>query len=398
MKLLVMGGSFDPIHVGHLDFIRQTEREISADQIMLIPAKYPPHKPGVVLAPAEERFHMCTIAAKEVLKGAVVSRLELDRPGEASYTVDTIDALLEQQPDAAIYLAVGSDSFLAIETWKNYKRILEKVTLCTAARTPGEYESLFAFKKALEEKYDATVLIIELRENPVSSTQIRRRVAAGQRIDELVPAGVARYIKEKGLYRTPAAETPRFADPIPEIETYRKYVRGHLSEKRYIHSENVAKTAYALAKKYSADEKKAYIAGLVHDVTKDLGEEEQLQILSRFDIILTAEEKRMPKTYHAQTGALCAYTKLGIKDVEIISAIRYHTTGKAQMSLLDKIIYLADYISEDRTFPEAQQLREIAQNSLDAAVLQGLRFTIQDLLENQKPIHRDTIAAYNSLI
>ncbi len=179
------------------------------------------------------------------------------------------------------------------------------------------------------------------------------------------------------------------------IHEYRDAIIARLSDYRATHSLNVAKAAVQLAEKYGADVQQAEIAGLLHDCTKEMPPKEQLQLLEEFDIMITSAERCAHKLLHAVTGPVIARTEFGITDEAILSAIRYHTTGKAGMNLLEKIIYVADFISEERSFPGVEQLRVLAFEQLDEAVLAGLAFTLQDLVAKGKPVHPDTVAAYN---
>ncbi len=179
------------------------------------------------------------------------------------------------------------------------------------------------------------------------------------------------------------------------IHEYRTAIVARLSDYRATHSLNVAKAAVQLAEKYGADVRQAEIAGLLHDCTKEMSAKEQLQLLEQFDIMITAAEHCAHKLLHAVTGPVVAQTEFGVTDEAVLSAIRYHTTGKAGMTLLKKIIYVADFISEERTFPGVEKLRVTAFENLDDAVFAGLAFTLQDLVSKGKPVHPDTVAAYN---
>ena len=175
-------------------------------------------------------------------------------------------------------------------------------------------------------------------------------------------------------------------------------LKKRLNEKRYYHSLCVADEAKRLAVKYGADPEKAYLAGLLHDITKNAPDEEHLKIFKNFGIILSDVEKNAKKLWHAMSGA--AYVKhiLGINDPEIIDAIRYHTTAKADMSLLAKILYLADFTSADRDYEDVDVIREYVDISLEKAFIYALQYSIKDLVELEKAVHIDTVAAYNQAV
>ncbi|MBQ5765010.1 MAG: bis(5'-nucleosyl)-tetraphosphatase (symmetrical) YqeK [Clostridia bacterium] len=190
-------------------------------------------------------------------------------------------------------------------------------------------------------------------------------------------------------------------DGILLREKYNDYVtllRGRLSEKRFYHSLAVAKEALRLAQKYGANTEKAFLAGLLHDICKDTPKNEQLQIFSEFGIILSALEESAFKLWHAMSGACYIQNILNIKDADIISAVRYHTTAKAGMSLLEKIIYLADFTSEDRDYEGADEMRKAVDVGLEHAMREALIFTIDDLKQKGMPVHEDTLNAYREIV
>lgn len=181
-------------------------------------------------------------------------------------------------------------------------------------------------------------------------------------------------------------------------EQYEKMLQAKLSKKRYFHCICVAKKAVLLAERYKADIKKAKTAGLLHDIMKETAHKEQLEFLSECGIELTDVEKHTEKLCHAISGAAYLKNVLKIDDEEILNAVRYHTTGRKNMSLLEKIIFVADFTSEDRDYEGVQKIREAADYSLEAAMEAGFAFTIEDLARRGLPIHQDTLFAYNSLI
>lgn len=179
---------------------------------------------------------------------------------------------------------------------------------------------------------------------------------------------------------------------------YLSLLQTRLNDKRYIHSLNVAAAAVLLAKRFGADEDKAYVAGLLHDITKNETDENQLQILQSGGIILTDTQKNNPKLWHAMSGMVYLRDTLGVTDEEILGAVRWHTTGKAGMTLLAKVIFIADYISVERDYPDVDVMRRLSEASLDAAALYALKFSLRHLSEKEKPICEDSVAYYNELI
>lgn len=181
-------------------------------------------------------------------------------------------------------------------------------------------------------------------------------------------------------------------------EEYKLLLKTRLDDYRFYHSLCVADEAKRLAEKYGCEGERAYLAGLLHDVTKNSPKEEHLQIFSQFGIMLNDIEKNAAKLWHAMSGAAYVEHFLNIKDDEIISAIRYHTTAKADMTVLEKIIYLADFTSMDRDYSDVAVIREYVNESLDKAFIYALQYSICDLVKNKKCVHLDTIAAYNQAV
>lgn len=179
---------------------------------------------------------------------------------------------------------------------------------------------------------------------------------------------------------------------------YIELLKSRLDEYRFHHSLCVADEAKRLAIKYGADPERAYLAGLLHDITKNSDSTEHLQIFSQFGIILNDIEKDAKKLWHAMSGAAFVEHVLKIDDKEIISAIRYHTTAKANMSLFEKIIFLADFTSRDRNYSDVSVIRQYVDESLDKAFIYALQYSICDLVNNKKRVHLDTLAAFNQAV
>ena len=176
---------------------------------------------------------------------------------------------------------------------------------------------------------------------------------------------------------------------------YKKILLERLTPKRYHHSLCVADEAVRLAKKYGGDTEKAYLAGLLHDITKNASEEEHLHIFREFDIMLNDIEKNAEKLWHAISGAAYIEHMLGINDTEIITAVRYHTTARKNMTQLEKILYLADFTSADRDYDDVDIMRQKLEISMEDALRYALSYTINDLVSRDKPLHLDTVEAYN---
>lgn len=178
------------------------------------------------------------------------------------------------------------------------------------------------------------------------------------------------------------------------IEAAKALAKRTLSQRRYEHTLNVRRLAVRLAKIHHVDVEKAALAALLHDIAKEMPKDQMLQLFSENAIIAGNIAQRLFPVWHGHAAAILARTQYGVEDEEILSAIRCHTTGRSGMTPLDKVIYLADMASEERSYPEAEQLRAHAAKNLDAAVLEGLGMTIAWNKQQGKQLDPETLEAY----
>lgn len=183
-----------------------------------------------------------------------------------------------------------------------------------------------------------------------------------------------------------------------DTERVKAVLKERLDDYRYNHSLGVASAAKKLAERYGENPEKAYFAGLLHDITKNTPKPEQLKIIEKGKVTLTDDEMRNPKLWHAISGSIYIRDEMNVTDEDIISAVRYHTTGRDNMTLLGKIIYIADFISEERTFDGVEYMRELAFESLDKAAMFALEFCIPDLVGKRHILHIDSVRLYNELV
>lgn len=182
------------------------------------------------------------------------------------------------------------------------------------------------------------------------------------------------------------------------IDKYKDYLKNNLSKKRYNHSINVANSAVMLAEKYDCDRDKAYVAGLLHDVAKEMEMDRQLELVLQSELAVSDIEKVSSPLFHAIAGAEAVRELFDIRDSEIINAIRYHTVACKNMSKLAQVIYLADLISEDRDYKDVKKMRKYCDRSLEKAMLEALKFSIDDLVGKGNSIPISTIEAYNDFV
>ena len=374
MKIAIYGGTFNPPHRGHVESLQAVYEQAKPDRVLVIPASIPPHKELAAGSPdAEKRLELTRLAFKE-LPYAEVTDMELTRTGK-SYTSDTVAELLRKYPDAELMLAMGTDMFLSFETWHEYRYLIDNVTMLVFARREGEDEKIFKYGEYLESKYGAKINYIMHDPLPISSSEIRRLLP--KRLGrELLPGVVFARIVKNGDY---AAK--------PDFPWLREQSYAYLSPKRIPHVQGCEWEAVRLAKRWGESEEDAAEAGILHDITKKLVLSEQYGIIN--DTYETANVKLL----HAKTGAALARDLFNISD-RVYSAIRWHTTGKPDMTLLEKIIYMADYIEPNRDFPGVDKLRKLAYEDLDAAMVLGLKMSLEDIRSYGAEPYEVTVSAY----
>ena len=393
-RYALFGGTFDPIHEGHLRLAREFARRLSLDRVVLMPTYVPPHKMKESLAPAEDRLAMCRLAtAGDPL--FIVSDLEIRRGG-ASFTADTLAALHEQEPEVAWYLITGADMFLTLGTWNRFDEIARLAVLCAAPRDGVGMPELLACAETLESR-GARCAVEDIPALPASSTELRERLGRGEAgdsaADGLLPETVAAYIAAHKLYTGKGTMKTMQTD-----EQFIEIIRGRLTEKRFRHSLAVAEQAAHLASLYGADAKKARTAGILHDILKDEKPAALLQILHDFGIILDNVEAVTPNLWHAIAGAAFIERVLHVEDADIVTAVRYHTTGRAGMSPLEKTLFVADFTSADRKYDDVEEMRRLAEVGSAPAMEYALNYTIRDLAGRGLAIHPDAVHAYNELV
>ena len=179
------------------------------------------------------------------------------------------------------------------------------------------------------------------------------------------------------------------------MEGYEKILEKKLTYKRFKHSKNVAEEAVRLANKYGADPKKAQLAGILHDIMKETDKDEQLELLNKYGVKLSELELSEFKLWHAVSGKVYIEKVLNILDKDVLNAVRFHTIARADMSVLEKVVFVADFTSKDRDYDGVDKLRKLADVDLDQTVFEGVKFSLENLLIKRLPIHPSTIEAYN---
>ena len=385
-RIGIYGGTFNPPHIGHIQAAKQAITAMELTKLLVIPDRIAPHKVMPEGSPTpEQRLEMLRIAFRDCPE-IQVSDLELKREG-VSFTWETIAQLKKEYSDAHLTLFMGTDMFLSIHTWKNPRFILDNAQIGVFYRGDRNEKAAVEEKKARMEEEGARITLVENDVIEISSTQMRRLLAFRCAADFL-PEGVLDYIREKRLYDT---RTNWKNLPMDQLE---QVVVSLLTPGRVAHVLGCRDTAVELAKRWGADETDAARAGILHDITKAIDGPLQLTLCGTYGKILSDFSRRYPKTLHALTGSMVAERIFG-ENKAVVSAIEHHTTGKADMNLLEKIIYVADYMEPNRNFPGVENLRELAYSDITAALKLGLEMTLEHL-KNQgnevSPASREALA------
>lgn len=397
MKIGIFGGTFDPPHLGHQIAAEQIKAQLELDKVILIPAKTPPHKElSDASAPAEDRLAMTQLMADGLDPNGsfLVSDIEIGREGK-SFTVDTVRTLREAYPNDELWLVMGSDMFLTFREWKDPLEIAKLVHICGFTRLPFEAgEAMRQEAKILELDYGAKTAVIELPEDiDVSSSDVRAllREKKHREISDLLWSQVYGYILRKGLYglRVNQKKLPNYQ--------LRAVSYSMMKAKRIPHVQGTEQEAVKLAKRWGANVQDARRAAILHDCTKYYSMDEHLKICQNYGIALDDMERRAEKLLHSKSGAALAKHHFG-ENQAVVDAIFYHTTAKANMTTLEKILYIADYMEPHRDFEGVEALRTLAYQNLDEAVALGCQMSIDEMKERGREVHPNTAAALEYLL
>ncbi len=368
MNIAIFGGSFDPVHAEHVNMARAAVTALGADKLIAVPAYLAPHKHGAA-ASAEDRLAMAKLAFSAV-KNCEVSAYECNAGG-VSYTYRTLGYFRRRYPDAELYLLVGSDMLRDFYTWREPETILSLAELVVCYRegdAPLKGEQLrFAVK--FKKKYR----LLPFTGRDISSTKARVLCALGEDVRPYLPEDVIDYIEGHELYRIAGV----------------KKALGYLKPARRKHTVRVALLAAELARKNGVSEQKIVQAAAMHDAAKNLP-------LTAPELAGFAPPADTPApVVHQYAGAYLAEHVLGVQDEEVLGAIRYHTTGKPNMSVAEKIVFLADMLEAGRDFPQVKKLRAcLAEKSLDECMYRCLKHQVRYLKKGKGELCPLTLQAY----
>ncbi len=351
-RIGILGGTFDPIHAGHLMLAGEARRQAQLDFVLLLPMADPAHRD--TRADISHRLDMCRLAL-EGNKEILLSEAGL-QPG-VRYSVDTLRLLKKQYPESEFFFIIGADKLSSLPYWQEADALFDMCSFLCFPR-PGIYP-----REALEKARGAGARVqwMEAVEAPYSSTLIRARTALYEDapgLDEKVLC----YMAEKGLYRE---------DLLPRI-------RPMMNAHRFRHTLGVVKAAVRLCSVHHLPVQKAALAALLHDIAKGMPQPELAQMAEHYQLVEVENTLMIGAVLHGPVGAYLAQRQFGVMDEEVLNAIRYHTTGREQMTPFEMAVFIADAIEEGREdYPGLNRLRFLAEKSLPAAVLCSIEGTRQ---------------------
>lgn len=370
MKRAIFGGSFDPPTKAHYELAVELSHRF--DEVVVVPAYISPFKKAGSEVSGETRFNLLRELFSEY-KNVTVSDIELKAKG-TSYSYATAQALVKEGDE--LYFVIGSDGLGSLDRWARTDILKELVTFYVVERP------FFPVKRS-ELDYVRTFLRVEIAPfigEEGSSSLLKTAVAFGKE-DEVVPGLVADYIRKNKLYRDYCYITERYAEFA-------------LKQSRIEHIYRTAKAAIILAKQNGADIEKTVTACLLHDIAKYVTRAD----FDRMGITYPQSADELPDScVHQVTGAVIAKECFSVTDEDVLNAIATHTTGAKGMSLLQKIVFAADYIEEGRSFDGLDEIRKKLAADLDDGVLAIFENTIKYLTASGQALAKVTVEAYESL-
>ncbi len=411
VRLGIMGGTFDPIHYGHLLCAEAARIASDLDAVLFIPTGLPNFKQNQDITPAQLRLKMCRIAC-EPNPHFDVSDIEITRGG-VTYTIDTLRALRDHFPkNVELFFIMGTDSYLSLAQWREGVHIVELVHFIVVSRpgyslddAGGELEARFASRGYND--VDIRVDAIEAPSLDVSSSELRDYIEQSRPVRYLMPDEVIAFIRENKLYCVDESKVSQddkgsYEDVFSEefYATCRDQLATRVNEKRFKHVEGVAQAARMLAKTYGVDEDKAYLAGLLHDWDKGYDDEGVRRRIVELGLVDTVDPwvvEHMPQVLHGPTAAVALKRDFPAIPDDVIQAIDRHTTTAYDMSDLDKVLYIADAIEQSRQFGKIDDLRAmVGKASLDELFFNTFTYWTQRLLDREKPLHPQTTDLWNA--
>ena len=385
-RIGIYGGTFNPIHNAHLNIAISAKQQYDLDVVYFLPAGQPPHKDCIDGSSVYDRVAMIN-AAINGYDCFHIDKRELNRP-KISYTYITLQEYKAEHPDDDLFFIMGSDSIDYFDEWKNPEIISSLATILIAMRLGDNNIQISSKIDAFKNQYSGDFKLITIEQSSISSSDIRDRILKKIEYKDLIPETVFNYIIEHRIYG--------FVYDYSIVIKLLNKMREELKQGRDIHTVGVTYTASALASKWGYPVNNAMIAGALHDCAKCITDEKRIDICNKNNIPITDIEYQFPHLLHSKVGAYYAKNKYDIDDKDIIHAIICHTTGCANMSLLDKIIFVADYIEPGRDkAPRLEYLRRLAFEDIDKCCYEICYDTINYLSENPKLMDKTTIETFD---
>lgn len=371
-KTIVFGGSFDPVHVEHTNILKAAVRELCADKVIVVPTKNPPHK-SASKTPFSDRAEMARIAFSKVSANVIVDDIE-NRNDGVNYSSDNLP-VLEKKYGKFVYV-IGGDSLLALESWHEPEFIVRNFEIAVFDREG--YQSAKDKAAELNEKWNGKIRILEYVGKEVDSHTIRDRLMLKADVSGL-DENVGRYIKSRNLYS-------EFFLCVDKAATY-------LDAKRLVHSKNTALVALSLNRNFcpKIDEDKVLLAGLLHDVGKMYDKTE----LPKNIINAIPSDSIGTPVQHQFVSAEIVKNDFHISDEDVLNAIRFHTTGRENMSRFEKLIYVSDLISYERNFQGVESLRKAVYNDFEKGFITCLTYSRNYVVETGREVYPLTDKAIN---
>lgn len=372
MKILVFGGSFDPVHKAHVSLFRRAMKVLSPDVAHIVPAYHSPFK-AKSPTPFRLRMKMLKQAFAEFGKNIVFDDYELKQGGK-TYSYQLVQYLKKRYRNPEIYLLVGTDCLNDLHNWKNPAYIFQNAIVVAGKRkgydeNPAEFRHLFLpgfFPK-------------------LSSSRVRAHIWACGDVPDTVPASVVSTIRENKLYGLAVHD----------------WLKAHLKTNRYLHSKCVAELSAAFSDIYDVNVESAVKAGILHDAGKGFSGKELIAFCQSHKIKVPFFEdicRFEPSLLHSFVSAWLAKNLFEIKDKDILNAIAEHTLGSLQMSTLSKMLFVADISSKDRKYKDAFVIRNLALQDLEKALLYAANRKLLFTIDTQKWLCPLGIDLWNHLI
>lgn len=410
VRLGLMGGTFDPVHEGHLACARAVRETCGIDKVLFLPAGRPSFKRGRDIASGDSRVLWCEMAVRDEAYFGVCD-IEVRRAG-VTYSVDTLRELRELYPDnVELCFIVGADSAASLPRWRESEALAGLATFIAVSR-PGQ--SLNASLREDLARMGFRVEYVEDLACDISSSEIRNRISRGESVEGMVPAAILPLVEAEPGYRAAGGEAPGFAapdSPMPDVESAlsESFFEARASElalrvtaKRLRHTYGVVAAAEHLARTYGVDERKARLAALLHDWDKgfdDEGMRKRVSELGMMDAVDAWVLENTPYVLHGNTAACALSREFPEIPADVVQAIDRHTVAAVDMSDLDMVLYVADAIEDGRQFGRIDELRAaVGKVDLEELFFLTYEYWVFLLFERRKQLHPDTITIWNTLV